>query len=253
MKDLVINADDLGISENVNAAIIYCLKQKLIDRTTLMVNMEYTDAAVEQVKRLGLESKVGLHINIVEGFPLTNGIKNSILCNEDGTFDEKVLKLTRNRLWLDKKTKSLIRDEIEAQFNRFSSFGLIPKFVDSHEHAHVSLSIWAVLKPLLSEYGVESVRLSRNIPRRDIHGFNLIYKQLINTMILHYNKTKNVLIDSFGSQDDVDQAFDCCDNYDLTEMMVHPIMQDGKLRDAFNGMNIKEWRSMHKGEDSYEH
>ena len=60
--NLLINADDFGISDSVNLAIDYCFENNIIQRTSLMVNMDSSDSAVELAKEHGYSDKVGLHL-----------------------------------------------------------------------------------------------------------------------------------------------------------------------------------------------
>ena len=91
MNNLIINADDLGLSESVNDAIIYCLKNEYIDRATLMVNMPGTQDAINKIISNSLQDKIGLHINLTEGRPLTTKIINTEFC-EDGLMTGKIFK-----------------------------------------------------------------------------------------------------------------------------------------------------------------
>ena len=76
---IIINADDFGLSKDVNEAIDICIKKDYIQRTTLMVNMPQTLEAVKLAKDGGYLNKVGLHINLIEGIPLTPDIKKTEL------------------------------------------------------------------------------------------------------------------------------------------------------------------------------
>ena len=67
----IINADDFGLSQEVNSAVVQCFRDGTIDRTTLLVNMPQTDAACALAREHGFFDRVGLHINLVEGTPLT--------------------------------------------------------------------------------------------------------------------------------------------------------------------------------------
>ncbi|MBQ1881054.1 MAG: ChbG/HpnK family deacetylase, partial [Lachnospiraceae bacterium] len=53
MLKIIVNADDLGISQGVNEAIAECFRMRYISSTTLMVNMDYADEAVEMANRNG--------------------------------------------------------------------------------------------------------------------------------------------------------------------------------------------------------
>ena len=50
--NVVINADDFGISAEVNRAVVECFRRGLINRTTIMVNMP----EAEDAKRLAQEN-----------------------------------------------------------------------------------------------------------------------------------------------------------------------------------------------------
>lgn len=75
MFEFLINADDFGLSEEVNEAIIYGFQQGFLDRTSLMVNMPFCADAVRKARQYGFDDKVGLHLNLVQGTPLTEPIK----------------------------------------------------------------------------------------------------------------------------------------------------------------------------------
>ena len=76
---IVRNADDFGKSTEINNAILTCFKDGLIDRTTIMVNMPGADEAAELAREEGFFDKVGLHLNLTEGEPLTDEIKQNPL------------------------------------------------------------------------------------------------------------------------------------------------------------------------------
>ena len=82
IKNIIVNADDFGLSEIINNAIIDVYKAKNINSTTLMVNMPGTMHAVGLAK-LNPTLQVGLHFCITEG-PALTGI--STLTDKNGTF-----------------------------------------------------------------------------------------------------------------------------------------------------------------------
>ena len=88
----IINGDDFGLSEEVNRAVADCFALGLIDRTTLLVNMPLSEAARELAASRGFLGRVGLHINLVEGRPLTVRCReNPVLCDENGLFAGRFL------------------------------------------------------------------------------------------------------------------------------------------------------------------
>lgn len=54
-----INADDFGRSPSINAAIVQCFEEGLINQTTIMANMPYYEEAVALSMKHGFLIKLG--------------------------------------------------------------------------------------------------------------------------------------------------------------------------------------------------
>lgn len=144
MLHVLINADDFGSSESANSAIDICFRNNWIDRTTVMVNMPEFEPATSLCKEHGYCEKVGLHLNLIEGVPLTDKIKHTVFCN-DGKFNGKALRILKNRFFLNRYTRNAIYDEIDAQMKVYLRTGFTLMHVDSHEHTHTNWSVLLVL------------------------------------------------------------------------------------------------------------
>src|SRR5574344_1268555 len=106
MKKIIINADDFGYSHSVNEAIVECFKRRYITQTTIMTNMPFYDEAITYAKENNLMDKIGLHINLDEGFPLTDDIKrNRKFCNSNGEYNGAFHKSKLNTFCLAKHDK----------------------------------------------------------------------------------------------------------------------------------------------------
>ena len=237
MDNIIINADDFGYSEFINKGIAYCFNNDLIDRTTVMVNMNSLEDAKRIAEDEGFLNRVGFHLNIVEGMPLTEQIKKTELCNSDGSFNNLFFRNTRNRLIINKEIRSALKDEIEAQIDKFFSTGFVLKHMDSHQHSHNNLSVLEILAPLVKK-NFTSVRLSRNIPINEIKGYKRVYKNIVNNKIISFNHDKDIKY--FGSYRDV-EIYLQSDNIDKVELEVHPAFVDGKLVDLYNDENVEKW------------
>lgn len=240
---IIINADDFGLSKDVNEAIDICIKKDYIQRTTLMVNMPQTLEAVKLAKDRGYLNKVGLHINLIEGIPLTSDIKKTELCNENGEFKGTFFKVSTHRIWLTKKEKDAVIEEIESQIKKYKELGFPIMHLDSHQHSHVNISVLFIVLKLAKKYGFKSIRLSRNIPQSEIKGIKKIYKDFVNRKIISFNKIFNHQYESqfFGSKRDCE--FEDIHNkkeYEnaTIEMMVHPIIRNGMIVDNFTGLKL---------------
>lgn len=237
---LIVNADDFGLSKNVNSAIVRSFEEKLIDRTTLMVNMPYAQDAMELARASGFSDKVGLHLNLTSGRPLTEGLaKDRIMCGDDGAFTADFARDMKLRFHLPSDTAKRTEEEIRAQLDRYADLGGTLWHVDSHHHVHTDPSIWKILKKVFKDYPVTSVRLSRNMYR----GGNClmrIYKKMLNASIRRYCKGHPAY---FGSAYDLAGYFPdphkASSESDI-EVMVHPVFDDnGELCDIYEEKRYK--------------
>lgn len=241
---LIVNADDFGKSEEVNRAIVECFEKGYINRTTVMVNMPFAKQAFVLAKEHGFADKVGLHINLTEGKPLTEGIKlNEDFCS-DGVFTAAFYKSTMKRLRMDNDSIRDITSEIRAQIEEYKQLGFTLNHLDSHHHVHTNYPVYKALRSLSKDYDFSSIRLSRNLYEGGSR-LNRIYKNIFNRSI---KKICGNTTDYFGSFIDAAQYFasegntpkgddatakfsSFCSKYDL-EIMVHPMYKNGELMDT---------------------
>lgn len=230
---MIINADDFGYSKSVNRAIDDCFRRKLINRTTIMVNMPYAEEALALSKQNGYFECVGLHINLTEGKALSQECADSVLCDENGFFLGEFHKPFKSRLYLTKDIKYAIFCEVRAQIERYVEMGFSLMHADSHNYTHAYLSIYTQVRKLLKMYGFKTVRISRNISAEKFSLPFRIYKTLFNILIknLRVNGNKIHTTKYFCSVQD----FVASDNKDKikndVEFMTHPDYIDGVLTD----------------------
>lgn len=221
---MIINADDFGKSEEVNRAIAEAFEKGFIDRTTLMVNMPYADEAVKLANRQGFADKVGIHLNLTEGKPLTDDIKtNPLFCDKNGCFHAGFHMTTKYRLYMNRKTIDQVYNELKAQLEKYQGYGLKSWHVDSHHHVHTDYPVFRVLKRLSAEYRFSSIRISRNL----YFGGNFLirfYKGRYNQAI---KKLCKETTDYFGSYQDLKTVLAEHPHHmlkgDRLEIMVHPM------------------------------
>lgn len=226
----IVNADDFGISSEVNDAIALCFQKRMITNTTLMVNMPYASDAVFMAKEAGFAERVGLHLNLTAGVPLTSPIRSCrLFCDKKGEFNAKFHLSTSTRLKVGKTESEALKEEIEAQIRRYLTFGLPEKHLDSHHHVHTDFSVWKVAEPLLRKYDFRSVRISRNMYEKT-NVFNALYKKKYNKRV---QKTGMETTDFFGSFRDFEKYAPQLPENALVEIMLHPMFsEDGILMDT---------------------
>lgn len=223
---LIINADDFGYSESVNHAIATSFSQGLISSTTIMANAPAFEHACELAKREGFADKIGIHLNLTEGIPLTDAIKKSrIFCDEHGRFGFKRFR----HYWLPSGEIALLRQEISQQIQRCRAHGITLTHADSHHHVHTELCISLAVAKELRRFGIPYLRLTDNV--RPASLFRRTYKANLNFLIaLHGLKGTNYFCDL---NDIAAMEKQCGANDVVVELMVHPAFsKDGALIDA---------------------
>lgn len=170
IRALIVNADDFGYSERVNAAILRAHREGILTTTSLMVaeaGFEEAVAIARNTPALG----VGLHVATTYDRPLLSPSEIPAIVSRDGKFGRDPF-LTGLRYAFSRTAQKQLRREMEAQFARFSSTGLPWDHADGHQHFHLHPVVWANFLDLCGQYGVHRIRLPREAlsPHRRIGG-----------------------------------------------------------------------------------
>ncbi|MFC0174706.1 carbohydrate deacetylase [Vibrio comitans] len=133
---LIFNADDFGLTEQVNLAIQKAMAFGVVRSTTIMMNQPGTAHAIELYKE-GQIPEVGLHLTLTSGKPISDPKLIPELVDSNGYF------LTRKELAAKPNIPSeQIMREFVAQYQLAVESGLKINHIDSHHFA----AIYPVLK-----------------------------------------------------------------------------------------------------------
>ena len=158
-----MNADDFGHSGTVNKAIVECMTSGFATNTTAMANMPGFPEACELAQEHKFAHRVGVHLNLSEGVPLTDGIKrNPRFCDAEGHFSYK-----RQGVVFSREDRECVAKEVKAQIVRCRQHGLAAMHADSHRHVHTNLAFFRLLEPAIRSLNVRRVRTSANLHRVD--------------------------------------------------------------------------------------
>ncbi|GAB4223462.1 MAG: ChbG/HpnK family deacetylase [Francisella sp.] len=185
-KRITICADDFGMSNNINQAIIKLLDKKIINATSCMVNMPEFKTGIDKLKKIYNNFiNVGLHLNLTEGKSLTQSkslTKNSLFLSLP-----KLLIKSQFRLisYNDAYT------ELKAQIEEFIKYwGDVPDFIDGHQHIHQFPAIRKALINLYQEFKMHNkktyIRSTYNMQKTDLKSIIIYYsgaKQLQKLLI----------------------------------------------------------------------
>lgn len=152
---LVVNADDFGISDRINAGIIEAHREGIVTATSLMAVGRAFEQAV-QLSRAVPSLDVGVHLTVVFEAPLLR--KNSSLADGNGRFPASAGAFTCR--WLTGRIrKADVRAEWSAQIERVLENGIRVSHLDSHQHVHILPGLFDLTRDLAARYGIPFVRV----------------------------------------------------------------------------------------------
>lgn len=230
-SNLIINADDFGYSAEVNDAIVACFKKKIINSTTIMVNMPYFKEALILSDQYGFKDRVGIHINLTEGKPLTN-LRGTGLVNEDGCFSRE--KMLSPLIFFSPVLKKKIKLEILEQYKVLVENNLCPSHIDSHHHVH-HLPWMAPLFFSLASREKKKLRLRRTKLRKNVFAdfYTLIYNRKLKRNGINFSEL-------FGGVRYFKYYLRKNKNINKTiEVMVHPVLYKNELIDPYSPGNFE--------------
>ncbi|MCU0428589.1 MAG: ChbG/HpnK family deacetylase [Cytophagaceae bacterium] len=155
MRKLIVNADDYGLSNSVNKAILNLLESERISSTTVLANYA-SSHALQQL--LPFKNQAGIHLNLVEGKPICDpDLLPSI--TENGCFigSKKMLK----RLILHRINPAEVAMEVRAQIIKVKEAGFPITHADSHQHTHTFPLLSSIIAEELSRFSIQYIRYSK--------------------------------------------------------------------------------------------
>lgn len=158
MKNLIVNADDLGWTEGVNRGIEEAHLHGIVTSASLLANGTAFESAVRLAHATpGLG--VGVHLNLSDGAPIADCELVTSLLNERGELEggpESLLLRLARRTLLPRE----VEQEWDAQIQKVRDVGISPTHLDGHRHAHMLPGLFEIVLRLAKRHGVASVRIS---------------------------------------------------------------------------------------------
>ncbi|MEK6324379.1 MAG: hopanoid biosynthesis-associated protein HpnK [Acidobacteriota bacterium] len=154
---LIVNADDFGISDEVNEAVIRAFKEGVLTSTSLMV----TGSAFEKAVKLASENPglaIGIHLVTVVGKSVLTHSEIPTLVDEQGNFSNNPT-MAGVKYYFSPQARRELRKELAAQFEKFHSTGLPLSHIDGHVHLHVHPVIFNAALELAVKYGARRMRV----------------------------------------------------------------------------------------------
>lgn len=154
-------ADDYGISKESNSRIEECLENGVLNKISVLPNGEFTDLK-QLISRNN--AKIALHINLVEGYPLSKSDEINMITTQEGNFKYSFIGLFLISLFGKKKEleKQLYKEiKMQIDFWKKNVGEQTPVLIDSHQHTHTIPLVFKTLMRVIKDEGlnVEYIRI----------------------------------------------------------------------------------------------
>ena len=158
MKNLIVNADDLGWTAGVNRGIAEAHRKGLVTSTSLLANGRAFDSAIE-VARSNPELGIGVHLNLSDGPPTAQVETVRGLLNKEGNLEggpeSLLLRIAGRSLSLEE-----VEREWDAQIQKIRDAGIEPTHLDGHKHVQMLPGLFEIALHLAKKHGIRAIRIS---------------------------------------------------------------------------------------------
>jgi predicted glycoside hydrolase/deacetylase ChbG (UPF0249 family) len=163
LKNLIVNADDLGWTEGVNRGIAEAHRRGLVTSTSLLANGRTFESGLA-VHRNHPELGVGVHLNLSDGPPTAPAPSVRGLLNKAGELEggpeSLLLRIAARSLPLDE-----VEWEWDAQIAKIKGAGISPTHLDGHKHVHMLPGLFQLALRLARKHGIGAIRIAHEESR----------------------------------------------------------------------------------------
>ena len=187
-KKFILNADDFGMSEAFNRAVLEGYSSGILKSASLAANGDAFEEACKRIIPACPGLGVGIHLNIIEGKSLCLDLDR--LTDNNGNFNNSFGALLLKSLnTKDNTFLEQVEKEFRAQIEEVLKYTKVDH-IDSHVHVHAIPRIFDIVCKLAKEYGIKQIRTQFEKPYMipDVHRhLNLKYPvNLIKVALLNF-------------------------------------------------------------------
>ena len=194
--EILFHADDYAVSLHASKQMISCIKEGHVQSISIMPNMSCFEDSLKLLGEVISQVKISVHLNIMEGFSVSDPKRIPLLVDEKGLFCISWGKLLIYSLIKPKALKEQLKTEWKAQIEKVQRE--MPQGyklrIDSHQHPHMIPAAFQAVTELINEEGYETEYV--RVASEKIWPF-LKHGSLFRTYSFA-NIIKNILLNLFG-------------------------------------------------------
>lgn len=245
---IIINADDLGHSGEVNRSIIEMHRKGIVSSTTLMANgPDFMEAA--DLLSMQAELGVGVHLCLDGNYQSASDYTSLIDPLSSTFFDQQeAIKRIRNS---DFDKEEIFR-EFSLQVEKVLDHGIKVSHLDTHHHLHLYFPILNQLIRVARKYDIAFIRTQRidsAVPKSYINrAYRLIHHVYLN---MHLSSVQMYYDPDIDEDSDFDHNLHRLNRAlkskkEVIEIMLHPKEDKDPETLFFSSPEVQKLLSMHK-------
>ena len=156
----IVVADDYGRSSEINQHIISTAQAGITQIISILSN-RVSLSQINQLKRQTGSIRYSVHLNVVEGKPVSPPEQVKSLINSQGQFWPLPVFLVR--LFFNLIDLKQLKSEFSQQIIRLSSLGVKLTHLDSHQHVHLFPPVWDLSLRLARRFSITHLRSQASV------------------------------------------------------------------------------------------
>ncbi len=244
---VIINADDMGMSEDVNQAIIRLHQKGIVSSTSLMANGPHFAEAVDLLSK---HPELGCGVHLCLDGPYNSASDYQTLIDPETKYfyeNKEAVKRIRSSSF----DKNEIYREFCLQLEKVQDQGIRVSHLDTHHNLHLYFPILTQVIRVARKYGISyirSQRLDTCIPKGSI---NKIYRNIhqiylnksLKSVSGYYDPAMQDCVDFESNLVRLEQMLDSSKG--VIEIMLHPAGETDPETNFFSSPEVMDRLSRH--------
>jgi chitin disaccharide deacetylase len=180
---LIVNADDLGLSQKVNEGITEGHLQGIVTSASIVANGSAFEHALDLLERVPTLD-VGVHLTLTEEIPVLKQREVPSLVGVDGRF-HKGAEAAFRKWALGRIDIGQVERELGAQISKVVDHGVKVSHLDGHQHLHMLPGIRASVGALAKRFGIKAIRHPQEAVRRYMFSAPVSIGRLLQLLALN--------------------------------------------------------------------
>ncbi len=230
--DIIINADDFGLTGGINRSVVTLLEQNIVSSSSVMIGANNALDGCKLLCAVGLANRVGVHLQVTSSSPPYAPLKSISLPKDIPTLVDE------NGYFKSKNSANQINpEEVEVEWEKqiiktCEVLGEVPSHINTHYHMHLNSELMPIYLKLAAKYNIP-VRGGVKLNQIDGSSFGVKSTVLCNEEWSGKNNSLDSLKQIFLDAKDVVGS-------GVFELLTHPGFCDDDLMAASSWNTVRE-------------